>query len=259
MKFILKIILFTILTTILVFSQQSEFFLQLLRNNIDLRDIRINYKTPEILKYRISWEFIYAGDAEMGITEEDLHGHKVYRIYTRTSSNKTLDLIYKVRNETDSYVDYSGFYTLRFIKNQNEAGYVSKDDVYFDHKNNLWYNLVGNTTGYIPSFVLDVISSLYWIRTQNIEVGKKYIFSVWVGNVVYPMIVDVLNKQKIKILDKEYECFKVEPKVDIKSFPLFRAKGRLLVYITADEKKLPVRLESKVFIGKVFADLVEVN
>jgi len=100
---------------------------------------------------------------------------------------------------------------------------------------------------------------LYWLRLQNIELDRSYTIDVWVGKVVYPMVVDVLEVKKIKIFGKEYNCFKVEPKVDLKSFPLFKAKGRLFVYITADEKKLPVRLESKVFIGRVFADLVEVK
>ncbi|MCS7152194.1 MAG: DUF3108 domain-containing protein [Endomicrobia bacterium] len=222
----------------------------------------INYKTyssyeKEILRYRIGWEFIYAGDAEMGIIPIELYGRKIYRIYTETKSNKTIDAIYKVRNKTESYVDYYGFYSLRFYKDQNEAGYVSKDNVVFDHKNNLWYNLIDNTTGYIPRFVQDVVSSLYWLRLQDIKVGEVYTFKVWVGKVVYPMIVDVIEICKIKVHGKEYECFKVEPRVDLQSFPLFKAKGRLFVYLTRDKRKLPVRLESKVFIGRVIADFVE--
>lgn len=210
----------------------------------------------EILKYKIYWEFIYAGDAVMGVTPVELYGKKLYRLFTETKSNKTIDMIYKVRNKTESLIDFYGYYTLKFFKDQNEAGYISKDNVIFDHRNNLWYDLLDNTTGYIPSLVHDVVSSLYWLRLQDIKVGEVYTFNVWVGRVVYPMIVDVIKIVKVKIQDKEYECYKIEPKVDLKTFPLFKAKGRLFVYITTDERKLPVRLESKVFIGRVFADLV---
>ncbi len=258
-KFFVIIGLLSIINVLFCQQQPSQIVLDILSRNIGLRNVTKKYDKPEILKYKIRWEFVYAGDAEMEIFKDILYGYSVYHISTRVSSNKSLDLIYKVRNRTDSYVDLDGFYTLRFKKEQNEAGYVSKDDVYFDHKNNLWYYLIDNTTGYIPTFVQDVVSCLYWLRLQKIEVGKEYVFFVWVGKVVYPMVVKVFGVQKIKIFDKEYECFKVEPKVDLKSFPLFKAKGRLFVYITTDEKKLPVRLESKVFIGKVFADLVETN
>lgn len=228
---------------------------QIISVNTKLRDVKIRYN-DEILRYKIYWEFIPAGEAEMGIVKEKFYGYDVYHIYTRTKSYKSIDLIYRVRNETDSYVDYYGFYTLKFVKNQNEAGCISKDDVVFNHISNQWYYLLDNTTGYIPSFVQDVVSSLYWLRMQEIKVGTTYTFDVWLGKVVYPMVVDVLGITQVKLGKKSYECFKVEPKVDIKSFPLFKAKGRLFVYITTDKHKLPIRLESKIFIGKVFADLV---
>lgn len=226
--------------------------------NSSLRDVGVYYDKPEVLKYKIYWEFIYAGDAEMKIEIKEINGKKFYYITTNTSSNKTVDLIYKVRNKTESIVDYKGFYSLKFIKDQNEAGYISKDYVLFDHINNKWIYLLDNTNGYIPAFVLDVVSSLYWLRLQNIEVGRNYTFNIWVGKVVYPMVVEVLSVEDVEVFGKKYRCFKVEPKVDLKSFPLFKAKGRLFVYITVDEK-IPVRLESKVFIGRVFANLVEIK
>ena len=240
-------------------SEPTDFERAVFTNNIGLRKIESDKIFNETLKYKIYWEFVYAGDAEMGIVPVELYGGKVYKIYTYTKSNNTIDVLYKVRNRTESYVDITGFYTLKFFKDQDEAGYRSKEEVLFDQKNNLWYNILDNTTGYIPTFVQDVVSALYWLRTQKLEVGQTYTFQVWVGKVVYPMIVDILDKCKIKVSGKEYICYKVEPTVDLKSFPLFRAKGRLFVYITADDRKLPVRLESKVFIGKVFANLVETN
>jgi len=250
-----KFVLIIFLICSNMFSKEIDFNEeQIINKNVRLRKINCSYKT-EVLNYKIFWEVIPAGMAEMGIEITEVYKHKVYRIYTNTKSNKSIDLIYKVRNKTISYVDFEGFYSLKFIKDQNEAGYVSYDEVLFDHVDNFWYYLPDKTTGYMPSFVQDAVSSLYWLRLQNIEVGKKYIFQIWVGKVVYPMIVDVIKTCKIKIFGKEYECFKVEPMVDIKSFPLFRAQGRMFVYITNDERKLPVRLESKVFIGRVFADL----
>lgn len=233
---------------------------RIIKTNTEL--LHLEEITPygrEVLKYKIYWEFVYAGDAEMGIEPIVLHNKKLYKLYTNTKSNKTVDVIYKVRNKTESLVDFYGFYSLKFFKDQNEAGYVSKDNVVFDYKNNMWYDLFDHTTGYVPAFVQDVVSSLYWLRLQDVKVGESYAFKVWVGKVVYSMVVDVLKIVDVKIGDKLYKCYKVEPKVDLRSFPLFKAKGRLFVYITTDKRKLPVRLESKVFIGRVFADLVSVE
>ncbi len=230
---------------------------EIVRKNSNLRNINEKHFESEILKYKIYWEFIYAGDAQIDLNLEDIYNIKLYKISTKTKSNSSVDLLYKVRNKTESYIDFYGFYSLKFFKEQNEAGYHSKDYVLFDYINKRWIYLLDNTTGYINGFVQDIVSSLYWLRFQDIEVGKKYTIDVWVGKVVYPMVIEVLEIINIKIFGKEYECFKVEPKVDTKSFPLFKAKGRLFVYLTTDKEKLPVRLESKIFIGRFFADLVE--
>ncbi|MCX7910137.1 MAG: DUF3108 domain-containing protein [Endomicrobia bacterium] len=225
--------------------------------NLELRDVGVYYTQNEILRYKVYWEFLYAADAEMGLILDEIQGKKIYFVFTKTTSNKSFDLIYKVRNQTVSYIDYKGFYSLKFFSYQDEAGKVIKENVIFDYNNNLWRDLINNTTGYISDFLQDVVSALWWLRLQDIEVGRQYRIEVYSGKVIYPMVVDVLKIQKVEVFDKVYECFKIEPKVDLKRFPLFRAKGRLFVYLTNDKKKLPVKLESRVLIGRVFADLIE--
>ncbi len=211
----------------------------------------------ELLKYKIFWEIVPVGSAFMECSTEVVNNKKVYHIVTQSMSNPSFDLIYKVRNRTDSYVDYEGFYSLKFLKDQNEAGYKSKDYIIFDHKNNLWFSLLDDTTGFIPTFVQDVVSSLYYLRLEELEVGKKYQINVWTGKIVYPMEVFVFERKRVTVNNKIYSCFKVEPKVDIKSFPLFKPRGRLFVWLTDDEYKIPVRLETKIFIGRVYAELIE--
>ncbi|MCX7957031.1 MAG: DUF3108 domain-containing protein [Endomicrobia bacterium] len=227
--------------------------------NTFLRNSDIFYDKDEILRYKIYWEFVYAGDAEMGIVISSSVKNTTYFIFTKSMSNPAMDLIYKVRNQSISYVDLKGFYSLKFISEQNEAGKFNKEYVLFDYSARQWIELVSNTTGYLENFVQDVVSSLWWLRKQNLKVQNKYSMEVYSGKIVYPMVVEVIKVQRVRVFEKEYECFKVEPKVDLKKFPLFKAKGRLFVYLTTDTKRLPVRLESKVFIGRVFADLIENN
>lgn len=252
-------ILVIFLTISFSFAQTEPEDIDTITLNLNLKNIGRYYLKDEIFRYKVYWEFLYAGDAEMGIILEEFNNNKIYLIFTKTSSNKSLDLIYKVRNQTISYVDYNGFYSLKFFNQQDEAGKISKEYVLFDYKNNIWKELTSNTTGYISDFLQDVVSALWWLRLQDIKVTDRYKVDVYSGKIVYPMIIDVIKIEKIKISGKEYTCFKIEPKVDLKRFPLFRARGKLFVYITCDEKKIPVRLESRVLIGRVFADLVEEN
>lgn len=254
------ILLFIFFVSSLFSLSVEEIESQIFSSEENLREIGIvPFSEREILKYKILWSGIPAGESVMSCIPEVVGNRRVYRITTKTTSNKTVDLIYRVRNETESYLDYKGFYTLKFFSSQNEPGYKRKESVLFNHKENFYYLLPENTTGYIPQYVLDVVGALYYLRTQKLKVGEKYVMDVYSGKIVYPLVVSVLGEEEIKIEDKNYTCFKVEPKVDLKKFPLFRAKGKLYVWITKDEKKLPVKLKSKIFIGSVYAELVEKN
>jgi len=56
----------------------------------------------------------------------------------------------------------------------------------------------------------------------------------------------------------EFECFVVEPVLRIGT-GIFQAKGRLLVWLTADSKKVPVLMRSQIVVGSVEARLTEMR
>ncbi|HQO18189.1 MAG TPA: DUF3108 domain-containing protein, partial [Candidatus Cloacimonas sp.] len=49
------------------------------------------------------------------------------------------------------------------------------------------------------------------------------------------------------------ECLVIEPK--LKGEAIFKQSGRILIWVTNDEYKIPVRLESKITIGSFVAIL----
>jgi|YNPBryBLVA2012_1023415.scaffolds.fasta_scaffold00005_92 hypothetical protein len=211
----------------------------------------------ELLRYAVRWEFVEAGTAELECSTQTVDRRPVYRLTAQSRSAPSLDRVYFVRNRTDSYVDVQGFYTLKFTKEQNENGRLSSEYVLYDHPGNRWWSLTTMTTGYLPAGTMDVVAALYFIRCVPLRVGARLSIGVHTGDRVYPLIVDVMRRETVEVKGILYDCFLVEPKVDLKRFPLFRARGRLLVWLTVDEQRVPVRLQSRLFIGSVYADLVE--
>lgn len=254
-NFLLVVSLLYITNSILATDIETQIFAdtEVVRGTNIIRPL----PNKEMLKFKIQWEFVPAGESVMICQQEVINNKKVYHIQTNTVSNSSMDIIYKVRNKTDSYLDYENFYSLKFVKDQNEGGFVSKEYILFDNKNGFWYSVLENKNGPMPKFVFDIVSSLYYLRTQKLGLGEKYSINVFTGNIVYPMIVSVLKKEPVKIKDKIFNCIKVEPKIDEQKFPLFRVKGKLYVWLTDDERCVPVKLQTKIFIGSVYAILDE--
>lgn len=243
-----------------VFSEElTELEKKIFSNSSPKRNIENNFKfKSEKLKFKLWWEFIYAGESETSCEMDIVENRKIWHITTNTKSSPAIDIIYKMRNRTDSCVDYEGMYSLKFVKNQLEGNFVSEEYVLFDNENGKWYSKLKDKSGEMSLFVQDIVSSLYFLRTQNLKLTERYKIDVYTSGVIYPMIVEVLAKETLTIKGKKYSCFKVEPKIDEEKFGLFKLKGKLWVWLTDDDKCLPVKLQTKVFIGSVYALLDEV-
>jgi hypothetical protein len=70
---------------------------------------------------------------------------------------------------------------------------------------------------------------------------------------VYDLDVRYLGKETIEVPAGKFECIVVEPLV--KEGGLFKSEGSIIIYITNDEAKMPVRVKTKVIIGSINADL----
>ena len=102
------------------------------------------------------------------------------------------------------------------------------------------------------------MSGFYYLRTQNLNVGETVYINIFDSNKFYQAEVQVLRREKIRLSD-DTEIDSVVVKPILKSEGLFQNKGDISIWLTDDEIKLPVRVETEVPIGRVVAELKEVK
>ena len=70
---------------------------------------------------------------------------------------------------------------------------------------------------------------------------------------MYDLDVRYLGKEVVDVPAGKFECIVVEPM--LKEGGLFKSEGSIIIYLTNDEAKMPVRVKTKVIIGSINADL----
>jgi hypothetical protein len=70
----------------------------------------------------------------------------------------------------------------------------------------------------------------------------------------YRLAIKVLAREKVKVKAGEFDCFKIQP--ILLGEGLFKAKGEVFIWVTADERRIPVKMKSKIFIGAISAGMV---
>lgn len=96
----------------------------------------------------------------------------------------------------------------------------------------------------------DFVSGLFYLRTLPLEVGKTFELTVSDSGLVYKIPVRVTKREQQKTALGKVWCFRVEPEVFGKN-RLIEQEGNMIIWITDDARRVPVRSQINAKIGKV--------
>ncbi len=206
--------------------------------------------------YDVYYGVIPAGSAGIELLPETITYRQApcYQIHTWARSAKAFDLFFKVRDEVNAYMDSRGIFTWYFRKQLREGKYRDLKVVDYDQRSGLAYlsdEGVPDDTSRIPLYVQDAISALYYFRLQPIESGQSLFIPVHDIRRTYNLRVDILGREMVKTPAGNFECYKVEPVLE--SAGIFKSKGRIWIWFTTDEKRIPVKMQTKILIGSITA------
>jgi hypothetical protein len=95
----------------------------------------------------------------------------------------------------------------------------------------------------------DILSAIYFIRTQRLQVGKSFEVFIGDGGRVYKVPVHVVQKKKMKTPWGRVSVLRVEPDLFGPDKLIDDGKGQFSLWITDDERHLPVIARVKTEYG----------
>jgi hypothetical protein len=215
------------------------------------------FRVGERLEFDVKYGKIPAGGAVMEIPEIIIYeGRECFRIVSTANSNSVVSMFYRVRDSVETIVDTDGIFPRRFRKKLHEGGYKIDRTTSIDQKEHL--AVTGKDTIPTYAFVQDALSSLYYIRTQDLALGKDVLIDNHTDKKNYPLKVIVHKKERVKVPAGEFDCIVVEPVMRAEG--IFKAKGNIRIWLTDDQYKMPVMMKSEVFfLGSISAQLSKYN
>jgi len=215
------------------------------------------FAVGERLVFDVGYSFIVAGEAVMSIPEIDtVQGRSCYRILFTVNSTPTFSWIYKVEDHYESLVDVKGLFPWKFIQKIREGKYRRDFEADFDQRNHV--ARAGDKQYPIPPYVHDIISAFYFARTLDYSTfrpGQKMPLENFYKDTTYPLAIKFLGYQRIDVEAGTFDCVIVEPL--IREGGLFKSDGRIIIWLSNDDRKLPIKVSTKVAIGSIDAELRE--
>ncbi len=96
----------------------------------------------------------------------------------------------------------------------------------------------------------DLISGIYSLRMLPLAVGKTFELTMSDSGLVYEIPVRVTARERQKTILGTVWCFRVEPDV-FGPGRLIEKEGKMVIWVTDDERKLPVRSTVNASFGKL--------
>ncbi len=215
------------------------------------------FDVGEHLTFEIAYGVIKAGTATMSIPDTQwVRGRPCYHVVTTAESNKFFDPFFKVRDRVETFIDIEGIFPWRFEKHIREGKFRSDRIVEYDQYNHLAIIDYKDTLAVQP-YIQGILSSFYYVRTIPLEVRKSFDIDNYGDGKIYPLKILVHKKERVKVPAGTFDCIVVEPVMRVEG--IFNQTGRMAIWLTDDERRIPVLMKSKVLIGSIDVRLKEIK
>lgn len=212
----------------------------------------------EVYRYRVGWGiFGRAGEITIRANKEVLDGRDVMRISTTTSSRGFVRGVYRYDDSGTVVVDIETGRLVYTEEQSEDSRRKTEARTDFDYEAKVAKHRDKtrphrNTDLPMPAegLPIDLISSLVAPRDWGMKPGDKRDILVHFGREFFPLTLHAEAIEKIDTPMGDFNALRIVPRMD-KETPrgLFARGGEIKVWISQDEKRLPVRMQLKLKYG----------
>lgn len=215
----------------------------------------------ERLTFELSYGFLTAADAFMVIAPSpmNIRGRDTYEASLEVNTRSSFDIVFKVRDLYKSFIDVKGIFPLRFEQHISETNYKKDFEIDFYHDSLKAFtktNYANERTFDIPQYVQDLLSAFYYVRTmdlRNKREGDLIAVQYFSNDKIVNLTVRFEGREDVDVPAGEFRTFIVKPELT----EGFTSKtSDLYIWISDDDRKIPVKVKVKIIIGSLVAELV---
>ncbi|HEX8287896.1 MAG TPA: DUF3108 domain-containing protein [Pyrinomonadaceae bacterium] len=167
---------------------------------------------------------------------------------------------YSFLQRVNSTIDAENFRVLKTVKHDEQEKRVRDSEAVFNYRDNrvTYVETDPNDPMRPPRRIAseinekmqDMVSGIYTLRLLPLAVGKSFEIPISDSGLVYKIPVRVTEREQQKTILGKIWCFRVEPEV-FGTNRLIEKEGSLIIWITDDARRLPVRAQINSDIGRV--------
>jgi hypothetical protein len=223
---------------------------------------RAEYQFPigQTYVYGAEWRVFNAGIATLRMEKAGQEN----RIVATADAAGTISLLYHVRDRLESFFDPSGFCSHSTSRHIEEGFRRVESNITFDYQRgkalldhkNIKKKESKHEEHDIPSCVTDMLSSVYYVASLPLLLGKTYSFPINDGGATLTVLVHVEEREQVKTPAGIFKTIRVQPET---ASGALRDKGKIWIWYSDDAARIPVQMRARMAWGTLTFSLLRVD
>ncbi|AMR30475.1 ATP-dependent exodnase (exonuclease V) alpha subunit - helicase superfamily I member [Mucilaginibacter sp. PAMC 26640] len=218
------------------------------------------FQPGEQITYKLRYGIFTAAEAVIKVenSAQNFEGKPALRIYSTANTSGTFNLLFKVRNLYQTFIDPHTLLPYYYAEDRKEGGYKHTDKVTFDHEKNI---ITANNGKYpFKGNVFDFLSAYYFARNidvANLKINQTLDLRYFLEDGIHTLTITYLGKEKISCGLGTFNCLKFNPTI----IPgrIFKKNSKLYLWITDDKNRIPVKAHVELIVGSLVMDLTQAS
>ena len=260
----MKKTIFVFLTIFFAFTANST-NLCTQRNSAFKAGEELNYE----MYYNLSFVWVHAGNVRFTVQNSFVGMTPAYRMQALGTTVRSFDRFFRVRDTLTTFVDSTYITPFLFRQSSQEDTYWKKNEIDFRRNDNGWAadltsrrrSGIRQETVSSENCFFDILSAVYKFRnidTSNLHPNQTFPFQVALHDGLYSLSLRYIKTEEVKLRNGDrYRCLVFKPV--LVTGEVFRNADGMTIWVTDDENKIPVYIESKIRVGSIRAQVTNIK
>lgn len=227
------------------------------------------FRVGEEVVHDVHYFKVSAGELRMKVNPFALvNNRKSYNFGIAIKTSSLFSRFYSVDDKVEIFSDYEDLVPRVFQLHVKESNQLREAKMLFDTEKNtatFWEKKVTKEHGEqekrleweIPEYTQNVYSAIFYMRNFKWEVGKQYAFRVANDDENLVFSGEALRKEVLQTKLGPMKAIVIKPNIVLKG--QFKPIGDNFIWLSDDDRKYVLRIESKIKIGTLVSEVVEIK
>ncbi|MFB6346530.1 MAG: DUF3108 domain-containing protein [bacterium] len=222
---------------------------------------KVPIQVGESIRLRATYLGLTAGYITITTNSGTIGNRPLYKLSLKARTGGMVEYLYTLEDRFTSYFDRKGLFSWGYDYHQLHNGENETRTVRYNHRGG-YFTKNGERKSSIKKYTQDLLSTLYYVRAQDLSEKKRIEFPLQSDDESYDVTLEINRDARVATKDGWVDSYEIRPILD-KSLHKEAAREHvesisgIRIWLSKDDRRVPLKISFPATFGHLSAFLEE--